>query len=229
MKKLKKKILIVAAHPDDEILGCGGTIARLTQEGYVAYTMILGEGLTARDKKRKRLKRIKDIQILKEQVFRANKIIGVKKVFTCDFPDNRFDKIALLEVIKKIEEIKEKIRPDIVFTHYKYDLNIDHQITYKAVITATRPKHQESVKIIYSFEILSSTEWNYPLTFCPNVFFDISRTINLKLKAMSQYKEELMDYPHPRSLKGLRLNTQYWGMRIGLRYAEAFKCIRILY
>ena len=218
-----KKILIVAAHPDDEVLGCFGTVARLIKEGYEAYTLILGEGKTSRGDIDKN-----ELKTLKDEIKKANQIIGIKKVFTQNFPDNRFDSVDLLDIVKVIEKVKNEIKPDIIFTHYEKDLNIDHQITYKAVITATRPMKGESVKEIYSFEILSSTEWNYPLSFSPDTYFDISKTIDLKLKAMKEYKSELCSFPHPRSLEGIKINGKYWGMRVGTEMVEAFKCIRTI-
>ncbi|MFA6423041.1 MAG: PIG-L deacetylase family protein [Patescibacteria group bacterium] len=220
------KILVIAAHPDDEILGCGGTIARLVKEGNEAYTLILGEGVTARDDKRDTNVRNDEINSLKEQMNKANEIIGVKEVITEDVPDNRFDSVDLLDIVKKIEKIKDRINPDVIFTHYCNDLNIDHKITAGAVLTATRPMVGETVKEIYSFEILSSTEWNYPLTFSPNTYFDISKTIDLKTEAMKQYKSEIRNYPHPRSVEGIELSANYWGVRTGLKCAEAFELIR---
>ncbi|MCV3443957.1 PIG-L family deacetylase [Campylobacter sp. CNRCH_2016_3089] len=217
------KILIIAAHPDDEVLGCFGTIAKYIQQGYEAYTLILGEGKTSRE-----INSENEQEILEDELFKANNLLGIKKVFRKFFPDNAFDKIPLLEIVKSIEEVKNEIKPNIIFTHYEKDLNIDHQITYKATITATRSLQEESVKEIYSFEILSSTEWNYPLSFQPDVFFDISETLDLKLKAMSFYQSELRNYPHPRSLEGIKINAQYQGMRVGLQYAEVFKSIKVI-
>ncbi len=222
------KILVIAAHPDDEVLGCGGIISRLNKEGYDTYTLILGEGITSRDDKRSKEKRCRGITNLKEYAKKANAILEIKKVFFHDFPDNKFDTVSFLDIVKVIEKIKNKIKPDIVFTHYEKDLNIDHQITYKAVITATRPLIEETVKEIYSFEIPSSTEWSYPLSFSPDMFFDISETINIKIKALEKYKTELKKYPHPRSLEGVKLIAKLWGMKVGLNYAEAFKCVRII-
>ena len=222
---MKNKILIVSAHPDDEVLGCGGTVARLVKEGYQAYTLILGEGITSRDENRDRAKRETEIQKLKSQAEKANKIIGVEKVFMYDFPDNRFDTVPFLDIVKVIEKIKNDIKPKIIFTHYEKDLNVDHQITYKAVITATRPVVGEPVKEIYSFEILSSTEWNFPLSFSPDVFFDITKTLKYKLKAIEIYKSELKKIPHPRSIGSIKINAQMWGIKVGLGYVEAFKNI----
>lgn len=229
IQPLNRKILVVAAHPDDEILGCGGTIARLVDEGDVtAYTLVLGEGITSRDKIRQRTKREKDIVQLKKQGTKANKAIGINKVFTADFPDNRFDSVPFLDIVKTIEKVKAKLKPQIVFTHFEKDLNIDHQITYKAVITATRPMQNETVREIYSFEIPSSTEWYFPGRFSPDIFFDITSSIEKKSAALLEYKTEMREYPHPRSLEGVKITANKWGLTIGCRFAEAFKVVRIV-
>ncbi len=224
---MNDKILVVAAHPDDEILGCGGTIAKLVKNGCQVYTLILGEGVAARYpiNKPKIKQKVED---LKQQMQSANDILGVKEVFAHDFPDNQFDSVPLLDLIKAVEQVKLKIEPDVIFTHYEKDLNIDHRVTYEAVITATRPLLGESVREIYSFEVLSSTEWRCPMSFSPDVFFDISGTIEQKVQAMQTYKSELREFPHPRSIEGVELNAKMWGMKVGLSFAEAFKCVRCI-
>ncbi len=219
---MSKKILIVVAHPDDEVLGCFGSVAKLIKEGYEAYTLILGEGKTSRGEGAEEIKK------LHQEIKKANEVIGIKEVFIESLPDNSFDSISLLSIVKIVEKYKNLVKPDIIFTHYENDLNIDHKLTYQAVITATRPMFNESVREIYSFEILSSTEWNYPLSFNPDIYFDISKTLDLKIKAMSFYESELRDFPHPRSLEGIELNAKYWGMRVGKKAVEAFKCVRVL-
>jgi len=227
---MRRKVLIVAAHPDDEVLGCGGTMARLAREGNDVYTLILGEGVTSRDEKRDLTKRENQISGLRKQAGKANKILGVKKIYTFGFPDNRFDTIALIEIIKTIEKIKCDVKPDIVFTHHQGDLNIDHQITFRSVMTACRPTKDERVKEIYSFEIPSSTEWNAPSSltyFMPDYFVDVSKSIKAKINALKEYKTELRDFPHPRSLKAVELNAKHWGVKMGFEVAEAFKTIRI--
>ena len=223
---MPKKILIVAAHPDDEVLGCFGTVAKLIKDGYEAFVLILGEGKTSRDTDEENKK--DELCTLNSEMKKAHDVIGIKKTFVYNFADNRFDSVDLLDIVKVVSEIKDKVQADIIFTHFENDLNIDHQITYKAVVTATRPMEDESVKEIYSFEILSSTEWNYPLSFNPDTFFDISDTIELKLQAMKKYKSELKEYPHPRSLEGIELNAKYNGMRVGKKHIEAFKSIRVI-
>lgn len=224
----KKNVLVVAAHPDDEILGCGATVAKLKEEGYDIYTLILGEGVTSRDDKRDRDANIEQINHLKSEINDANNIVGVSEVFTSDFPDNRFDTVAFLDIVKEVERIKSQVQPSIIFTHFQHDLNVDHQITAKAVLTATRPMEGECVKEIYAFEVLSSTEWNFPTRFSPNYFVDTSKTLDLKVKAMDVYKSELREYPHPRSLKGIELLSQQWGMKVGVKYAEAFEVVRVI-
>jgi len=225
---MNSKILIIAAHPDDEILGCAGTLARLIKEGCEALTLILGEGIASRYNKTNIKEIGEEIEKLKCQAKRANEIIGVKNVSLCNFPDNSFDTKSFLDIVKVVEGVKMEYKPDIVFTHYENDLNIDHEITFRAAITATRPTRGETVKEIYSFEVISSTEWRYPNSFCPDVFFDISETLDLKLKAMSEYETELRNFPHPRSLENIKLNAKHWGVRVGLKYAEAFKTIRAI-
>ena len=222
------KILTVAAHPDDEILGCGGTVARLVSQGAEAYSLILGEGVTSRDAKRDTKKDEEEVAKLKIQAQKANRILGVKEVFFSDFPDNRFDTVPLLDIVKTIEKFKNETKPDIIFTHHEKDLNVDHQITYKAVVTATRPLKGETVKEIYSFEIPSSTEWSYPLNFSPDVFWGIAETMNIKVEALQKYKTELRPYPYPRSLESVKLIAKTWGMKAGIDYAETFKAVRII-
>jgi LmbE family N-acetylglucosaminyl deacetylase len=217
-------ILIVAAHPDDEVLGCFGTVALLIKEGCEAYTLILGRGKAARG-----LICQNEIRSLGNEVLKANELIGVKHVFTEDFPDNAFDSVPMLDVVKKIENVKEKIAPDIIFTHHVGDINVDHQITHRAVLTATRPKPGESVKTIYAMEVPSSTEWNgyaKETAFVPNVFFDISETIDLKINALAKYKSELMPYPHPRSMEHIENLAKVNGTNIGLEYCERFMLVR---
>ena len=148
------KILIVAAHPDDEVLGCGGTIARYSKSGSEVYCLILGEGATSRYASRKKAD-FSEVRVLKKQAKEAGRILGVKEQFFSDFPDNSFDSVPILKIIKEIKRIKDIVMPDIIYTHHYGDLNIDHGIVYKAVLTASRPLKHESVREIYSFEVPS--------------------------------------------------------------------------
>ena len=220
-----QRILIVAAHPDDEVLGCGATAARLAGEGAEVTTLILGEGVTARDG-------VNDPEgaknRLEEEAREANRILGVKELFRAAFPDNRFDTVPLLEVVKEVERVKALVAPDTVFTHFADDLNIDHRVTNQAVLTATRPLPGETVKAVYAFDVLSSTEWNYPLTFAPDTYFAVPATLEAKKRAMAAYASEARPFPHPRSPEGIDLAARFWGMRTGLEAAEPFRTLRRL-
>ena len=225
---MKRRILVIAAHPDDEVLGCGGTVARRVAEGFEVSTLILGEGITSRDDKSQKRKREGSLKSLKRNIYKANAITGVKNLFLFNFPDNRFDTVALLDIVKVIEKVKEKVKPDIIYTHHKNDLNIDHRITYNAVLTACRPIAGNTVKEIYSFEVPSSTEWNYPYLFSPNAFVDISGMIKKKIKAFKYYKSELREFPHPRSKETIEAIARHRGSVSGVEYAEGFEVIRIV-
>lgn len=224
------KILVVAAHPDDEILGCGGTIAKHALQGDEVYCLILGEGVTSRYSQPKEANQ-EELKQLKSEAEQAARILGIKKLFFKDFPDNRFDTVPLLEIVKAIEEMKEEIKPDVIYTHHQGDLNIDHQITFKAVLTACRPMKDETAREIYSFEVPSSTEWSSPDAknyFIPNVFVDISETFNKKIEALKVYQGEVREYPHPRSPEALRAIALRWGSTVGCQAAEAFELIRAI-
>lgn len=221
-----KNVLIIAAHPDDEILGVGGTAALLEQKNCNVSTLILGEGKTSRINHESDFS--KELDILRVEISEANKIVGIRNVFIEQLPDNRFDSVDLLDIVQLVEKYKSEVKPDTIFTHFYNDTNIDHRITFEAVLTATRPIVNEMVKEVYCFEVLSSTEWRFPQTFQPNVFFDISKTIDKKVSAMNAYASELREYPHPRSLKGIESLATQRGLQVGYGYAEAFQLIRSL-
>jgi N-acetylglucosamine malate deacetylase 1 len=224
-----KTIAVIASHPDDELLGLGGTVAKHVQEGDKVYCLILGEGITSRTEKRE----YADTNTMKDlhsHVYDAAKILGFSLVELAKLPDNRFDSVDLLYIIKIVEQFIEKYKPEIVYTHFQGDLNIDHQRTHQAVLTATRPiaGQPHTVKELYAFETPSATEWNFSAAthFTPNVFVDVTETLQLKLDAMACYLTESRDYPHPRSLEALRIIAARWGTVCGCKYAEAFQLVR---
>jgi LmbE family N-acetylglucosaminyl deacetylase len=221
-------ILILAAHPDDEVLGCGGTIARLVHEKHEVFVAILGEGITSRYAQRQCADK-KLLRALRERSRKAAEILGVKDIFLKRLPDNRFDTVPLLEVVKLIERLLERIKPEVVYTQHGGDLNIDHAVTFRATLTATRPMAGQLVRCLYTYEVPSSSEWafqQFDPVFRPNAFVDISSTIDRKIVAMETYESEARVFPHPRSPEALRAIAQRWGSLAGLAAAEAFHCIR---
>ena len=221
-------ILVIVAHPDDEILGVGATIKKLTEEGCVANAVILGEGLTSRGNCRSDTDK-NLLEELKSHSKSATTTVGYSNVEFADLPDNRFDSLDLLDVIKIVQSYVDKYNPDTIFTHHYGDLNIDHRITFDAVITVCRPVNHCRVQNIFCFETPSSTEWNFKYgesTFKPTVFFDVSHTLNYKLSAMEYYLTESTQYPHPRSTEALSVIAKRWGTVVGVNCAEAFETVR---
>ena len=221
-------ILVVVAHPDDEVLGCGGTVARLAREGDDVYIAILGEGITSRYDQRDQADQSL-IDALRTRSQQVAELLGAQEPFLYDLPDNRFDTLPLLDVIKIVEGLVERLRPQVIYTHCGGDLNIDHAVVHRAVLTATRPVLDCLVKEIYAFEVPSSTEWSFGQfspAFRPNVFLDISATLETKLRAMEVYESETRPFPHPRSVGALRANAQRWGSVAGVMAAEAFELVR---
>ena len=221
-------VLVVAAHPDDELLGCGGTAARLAGEGHSVYLSILGEGITSRHTDRAGADP-GAIKSLHGSSQRVADLLGAKELSFHGLPDNRFDSVPLLDVVKMVEQIIERWRPEAVYTHHGGDLNVDHRILSQAVLTATRPGQRNSVRDVYMFEIPSSTEWAFQQlspAFRPNVFVDISATLDTKLKGMQEYESEVRAFPHPRSSEALRAIAQRWGSVAGCKAAEAFELVR---
>jgi LmbE family N-acetylglucosaminyl deacetylase len=220
--------LVIAAHPDDEVLGCGGTIARLAKEGHDVYIAILGEGITSRYQQREQADP-KLIEALHARSQQVAELLGAKDLFLSNLPDNRFDTVPLLDVIKIIEKLVENLQPQVIYTHHGGDLNIDHLVLHRAVLTATRPMVGHPVKEIYAFEVPSSTEWafgQFNSVFRPNVFVDISATLESKVQAMALYESEARPFPHPRSPEALWAIARRWGSVVGLEAVEAFELIR---
>lgn len=218
-----RKALVVGAHPDDEVLGCGGFIARLLEEGCEVRVLILGSVTTSRAGND-----FNTAEQYSNEMERALKVLGVQSFRRMDFPDNRFDTLPLINLAQAVEAERENFAPDLVLTHDPYDLNVDHRRTHEAVLIAFRPSPGFSPLCLWSFEVLSSTEWQDPLLrrFQPQVYMDISRQLEKKLRAMECYASELRDYPHPRSLEGIRTLARLRGLEACLMAAEAFRVVR---
>lgn len=223
-----RRILVIAAHPDDEVLGCGATVARLASEGKEVFSVILGEGLAARCEKGQSPEpgKLKELSAASR---RAGVILGARETRMFDFADNRFDTVPLLDIVKVVESCISEFRPQAIFTHHAADLNIDHCVTNRAVITATRPLEGQTVKEMYAFFVPSSTEWAFGQPgpgFSPNMFVDISGTLDKKVEAMACYGSETRTFPHPRSPEAIRAIAASWGSVAGVLAAEPFELIR---
>jgi len=222
------RVLVIAAHPDDEVLGCGATAARLVKEGHEVHFAILGEGMTSRHRERVDALAAQ-LAGLHRQAHAAATKLGVKNLVLHKLPDNRLDTLPLLEVVKIIEDLVARLSPETIYTHHGGDLNVDHGVIHRAVLTATRPMAGHPVREIYAFEVPSSTEWAFQRLeppFRPNVFVDITHTLEAKIAAMECYETESRKFPHPRSPEALRAVAMRWGSVAGCAAAEAFELIR---
>lgn len=224
-----KKIMIVVAHPDDELLGLGATFHKLINEyNVITRVVILGEGITSRSDVRDVEAWTAELAIHRQNIKNAQLAIGYHSVSIHNFPDNRFDSVALLDIVKVVEKEKKEFNPDIIFTHHGGDVNVDHQRTFESIITTCRPMQNEKVKMIVTFETPSGTEWRSPTDprhFLPNLFVSVSEAdVDAKIKGMESYEYERRAYPHPRSPEALKIQAQRWGVMIGSNFAEAF-CI----
>jgi len=222
--------LVLAAHPDDEVLGCGGTMARLAQEGETVYVAILGEGITSRVQHRAHAD-ASEVEALRNCSHRVAARLGARECFLYGLPDNRFDTVPLLDIVKIIEDLVAKLKPDTVYTQHGGDLNVDHLQLYRATLTATRPIVGCPVKAVYAYEVASSTEWafqQFSPAFRPSVFVNIEATLSRKIDAMQMYQSEAREFPHPRAPEALRAQAQRWGTTAGLAAAEAFDLVRLV-
>ena len=224
------RILVVAAHPDDEVLGAGGAISRWASEGEDIFVSILGEGVTSRYEKRGDAP-TEELTLLKQHAEEAGRIMGVRQTRVHGLPDNRLDQVPLLEVAKVLEEAVAEVSPDRVLTHHPGDLNVDHGVVCRATLIATRPLPGGTVREVMSYEVASSTEWSFSTErepFRPNYFVDIEATLPTKVAAMAAYESEAREYPHPRAQEALTARAAYWGSVVGVQAAEPFQVLRWL-
>lgn len=215
-------IVVVASHPDDEVLGCGGTIALHVERGDEVHVIFVADGVSSRGN---------TTGISKRQVaaLEASKILGYLEPTFLQLLDNQLDTLPLLGIVQKLEMHFRRIRPSIVYTHHGSDLNIDHRLVHTAVLTACRPTPDQSVHTIYSYEVVSSTEWSSPeqgFAFRPVRYVDVSSCVEKKFRALQCYRDEVRMFPHPRSIEAVEALGRLRGSQVGVEFAEAFGLIR---
>ena len=220
-----KKVLVAVAHADDEILGAGGTIARLSEDHEV-YVLIVTDSCSSQYRGQDVEKIIEE---KKKCAVKANGLVGVKKVIYSDLPDMALRETPHTKINAVIEKAIDEIKPQIILTHHFGDVNLDHREVYKSVMVAARPTQYTSVEKIYTFEVLSATEWQSSDTryaFVPNTYIDISDSIEKKIDALKEYSQEIREYPHPRSAEAIRNLAKFRGQSVGTKYAEALCLVR---
>jgi N-acetylglucosamine malate deacetylase 1 len=221
----RSTVLVVAAHPDDEVLGCGGTIARFAAEGSEVHVLLLADGETSRRTGSGVAVTPPSVEARNAACEAARVILAYATVEALGLPDQRLDSLELLDIVQRVEEVIKRRRPAVVLTHHAGDVNLDHRIVHDAVVTACRPQPGHSVRQLLFFEVPSSTEWRPPCSaqpFSPNWFLDISATLTTKIRALQAYGRELRGFPHARSLEAIEALARWRGASVGVGAAEAF-------
>ena len=224
-----KKFLIVAAHPDDDILGCGGTLKKLTKLKKNVRVIFVAEGSSCRFKNYKKFKKKINEAINQREKYAKKALLDLGLNNSCfyNLVCGKLNQYPIIQVAKIVEDEITKFKPEVVITHSDYDVNLDHRTVYQACLQSTRPTNRNKIKALVSFEILSSTEWKYNGIFEPNLFINIEKEIKYKIKAMKRYKTEMSNFPHPRSVTGINTLAKYRGIQSQNKFAEAFKIIRL--
>ena len=223
-----KKILIVAAHPDDDILGCGGIISKYQSRGVIFKILFIGEGSTARFEDIDSKEAKDAIEYRNSLALKALKFLKVKDIEFNNLVCGKLDQVPIIEINKIIEKNIKDFAPDTILTHSPADANNDHKIVFNATIMATRPGAINHVKKLMSFEVLSSSEWAFTETFKPNYFEELNQDqVDSKWHALSMYESEVKKYPFPRSKEGIETLAKYRGMQAGVKFAEAYHIIRV--
>ncbi|ASY21915.1 GlcNAc-PI de-N-acetylase [Candidatus Planktophila dulcis] len=213
-----EEVLVIAAHPDDETLGMGGTIHKLGLLGSRVRVVFLSDGVNSREDIRESL------VSRRTAATKALKILNCSDVYFCDYPDNSMDSVTLIDIVKTIEDSINDFSPTVLFTHFPHDLNVDHRITGQACLVAARPKVNCKIKSLLFFEVQSSTEWNFGASqFKPNMFVDITESFEVKMKALREYQVEIEAFPEARSFAGIEARSMVRGVTVGVSNAEAFQ------
>jgi len=208
-------VLVVAAHPDDEILGVGGTLLKHIESGHNVYVCVLTKAFEPKWSKEYMQTKIKEQK-------EVDRILGIRKRFNLDYTTTKLNTVAHGEINQSVIDVFSQVKPDVVYTHFEKDLNYDHTVTFGACMVAARPPVETK---LFCFETLSETEWNNK-PFLPNYWVDISKFIDKKTEAFEIYRSEVKTYPHPRSKEGIKALAQKRGTEICVQYAEAFQVIK---
>jgi LmbE family N-acetylglucosaminyl deacetylase len=221
---MSNTVLVVAAHADDEVLGCGGTIAKHVANRDSVHLVIMADGVRSRASADQT-----DLEIRRKAALASADILGISSVRFLDYPDNKLDTVPMLDLAHSLELVVQDIKPSIVYTHHHGDLNIDHRLTHAAVLTCNRPQPHTTVREIFGFEVPSSTEWATPQEkpFLPTLFVDIDNYLEFKLKALDAYALEMRNPPHSRSISHVDILARHRGFCVGVAAAEAFMVYRI--
>ena len=221
------KIVVLAAHPDDEILGCGGVISKFISLGSAVKVVFIGEGSTCRYKSVEADEALRAIKKRNDSALSALNFLGVKEYSFHNFPCGRFDQIPIIEINKIIESEIRDFDPTTVFTHSEVDANSDHCIVFRSTLMATRPVIKSQLSTVLSYEVPSSTEWSFTRSFCPNYYIELTEeNINNKISALQLYETEVKPYPFPRSPEGVKAFSMMRGMQSATTFAEAFQLVR---
>lgn len=215
---MTNKVLVIAAHPDDELLGCAGTLVKHVLSGDEVRAIITCEGESVRYSDRNDIAQSEDSKA-------AAKIIGISKLYNLGFADQKLDTQAVLTIAQALESVIDDYRPNIIYCQFGGDVNQDHKALFEAANIATRPT-REFIEVIYAFDTASSTEWGYPRKFLPDTWIDISAELDTKIEALACYKSEMREYPHPRSLEAIKIKAHAWGVQVCASAAEVFMTIR---
>lgn len=212
-----RRVLVIAAHPDDEVLGCGGTVALHVRHGDRVQSVLAADGES--------LRYGPGGVGQSTHIERARQILGVERVHTLGFQDQRLDTVTLTEVISGLERVIREFQPHVVYTQWGGDVNKDHQLLFEAQLVATRPT-EVGIEAVLAFDTASSTEWAFPRSFIPDTWVDVSESLETKIRAFAAYESEQRPYPHPRSLRALEQKARAWGNQVCLDAAEVFMTVR---
>jgi len=216
--------LIIAPHPDDEVLGCGGTIRKLSEMGEDVYVLVVSRG-------KKEMYSEDQILNIRNEARNAHKILGVIETRFLDFPAPDLDMVSIAEISIAISEVIWEYKIETIYLPHYGDIHHDHRVVFQSGLVAARPVNGNPVKKIFSYETLSETEWAPPLSdmaFLPTKFVNITGVFKFKLEAMTCFKSQLRDFPNPRSLKAIEAMANLRGSTVGFNYAEAFMTIRTI-